>query len=53
MISLLSDKSDKNGNCFDKYGDSLVYDAFYVEKMTIIILANNNSTKFMGNAKTK
>ena len=33
MISLLCDKSDKNGNGFWKFNSSLVYDEVYVEKM--------------------
>ena len=32
LISLLSDKSDKKGNSFWKFNNSLVYDAVYVKK---------------------
>ena len=47
LISLLSDKSDKNGNGFWKCINSLVYDEVYVEKMKKTITRINNSDEFM------
>ena len=53
MISLLNNKSDKNGNGFWKFNNSLVYDVVYVEKMKKIITKINNSNEFMENLQTK
>ena len=53
MISLLSGKSNKNGNGFWKVNISLVYDEVCVEKMKTIITKINNSSKFMKNGQTK
>ena len=53
MISLLNDKSDKNGNGFWKFNNSFVYDVVYVEKMKKIITKINNSNEFMENVQTK
>ena len=50
LISLVNDKSDKNGNGFWKFNNSLVCDAVYVEKMKKIITKINNSNEFMENA---
>ena len=53
LISLLSGKSNKNGNGFWKVNISLVYDKVCVEEMKTIITKINNSSKFMENGQTK
>ena len=53
MISLLSGKSNRNGNGFWKVNISLVYDEVCFAKMKTIITKINNSSKFMENGQTK
>ena len=53
LISHFSDKSDKNGNEFWKFDNSLVYHEVYVEKMKKIMTKINNSSESMESAQTK
>ena len=49
LISILNDKSDKNGNGFGKFNNDLVYGAVYVENMKKIITKINNSNEINRN----
>ena len=52
LISLLCDKSDKNGNGFWKFNSSLVCDEVYLEKMKKKMITKNNLiNQFMENVK--
>ena len=53
FILVLKDKSDKNGNGFWKFNNSLVYDAVYAENKKKIITKINNFNKFTENAQIK